>query len=59
MVIHDDADMAVVVEETVAALHEGANHIGKADRMISAEQIARVEQAIAQLQNALDRKKGL
>ena len=56
MVISEDADMAVVVRETVAALQEGARHIGKADRMMDAEQVREVESAIAELQNALQMK---
>lgn len=57
MYIHDDADMATVVKETVAALKEGARHIGKADRGISADQIKQVEDAVKHLQNMLDLKK--
>ena len=56
MVISEDADMAVVVRETVAALQEGARHIGKADRMMDAEQVREVESAISELQNALQMK---
>jgi hypothetical protein len=57
MYIHDDADMETVVKETVEAIREGARHIGKADRAISATQIAEVETAIKLLQGMLDLKR--
>lgn len=57
MVIHDDADMATVVHETVSAIRESARHVGKADRAISDSQIAEIEAAILALQNTLNLKK--
>jgi hypothetical protein len=57
MIIHDDTDMATVVERAVAAINEIARHVGKSDRAISAEEIGRVETAIAALQHALAIKK--
>lgn len=57
MTIDDDADMPTVVRETVAALKESARHIGKADRGVSPEQIAEVEDAIRSLQSTLRLKK--
>jgi hypothetical protein len=57
MIIHDDADMETVVQETVAALKESAKHVGKADRAVTTEQITEIEAAMGQLQNALDLKK--
>lgn len=57
MVIHDDADMATVVREAVAALKEIAMHVGKADRAISDSQIVEVEAAVAVLTRTLELKK--
>jgi hypothetical protein len=57
MPIHDDADMATVVKETIARIKEGALHIGKADRRIEPDQIKQVEDAIQLLQNTLNNKK--
>lgn len=59
MVIHDDADMATVVRETVAALKESARHVGKADRAISDGQIAEIEVAMDGLKRTLELKKGV
>jgi hypothetical protein len=58
MYIDDDADIATVVEKTVAAIKEGARLIGKirADP-IDAAQIERVEDAIAELQKILNVRK--
>ncbi|MCJ2131304.1 hypothetical protein [Methylobacterium sp. E-045] len=58
MIIHDDADMATVVRQTVQALKESAAHVGKADRRISTEHVEEIQEAIAQLQNALRFKSG-
>lgn len=57
MVIHDDADMAEVVRESVAALKESARHVGKVDRHISDAQIAEIEAAMNVLKTALELKK--
>jgi hypothetical protein len=57
MVIHDDADMAEVVRESVAALKESARHVGKADRHISDSQIAEIEAAMDVLKKTLELKK--
>ncbi|QDZ09380.1 hypothetical protein [Devosia ginsengisoli] len=57
MVIHDDADMATVVGETVQAIKESARHVGKADRAISAVQISEIEAAVEILQKTLELKK--
>jgi hypothetical protein len=57
MLIHDDADMATVVRETIAALDESARHIGKADRSITAEEIGEIEASMKRLQDGLDFKK--
>ncbi|WP_156629565.1 hypothetical protein [Methylobacterium sp. Leaf85] len=58
MIIQDDADMATVVSETVAALNESAKHVGKADRTITGAQIKDIQDAIAVLQNVLRFKGG-
>lgn len=57
MAIHDDADMETVVRTTVTALQEGALHIGKADRRITDQQIAQVEEAVERLRKTLDLKR--
>lgn len=57
MAIHDDADMETVVTTTVMSLRESALHIGKADRGITDEQLARVEEAFERLRKTLDLKK--
>lgn len=57
MFIHDDADMDTVVAKTVAAIKEGARHIGKADRSISSVQVKNIEAAVEILQTALRLKK--
>ncbi len=49
--------MAEVVDKGAAAIKEVARHVGKADRKIGAGQIARIEDAVAQLQKTLDFKK--
>ncbi len=56
MIIHDDADMATVVKETVSGIAEGARHIGKADRHITQKQIDEVRASIAVLENTLSLK---
>lgn len=57
MYIGDDAGLDEVVQKTVAAINEGARHIGKADRGMTPEQISKVEVAIKLLQNMLELKK--
>ncbi|WP_375458304.1 hypothetical protein [uncultured Enterovirga sp.] len=56
MIIREDADIAMVVSETVAALEESTRHIGKADRAMTSEQIAVVETAMDELRKALESK---
>lgn len=53
LIIDHDATSAEVADLTVRALKEASLHIGKADRGFGANQIAAVEAAIAELQNAL------
>lgn len=57
MYLHDDADIATVVTTTAKAILEGARHIGKADRVLTREQLGQLETAIKELQRAIDRKK--
>ncbi len=57
MYIGDDAGMDEVVQKTVAAINEGARHVGKADQRLTPEQIAKIEVAIKLLQKMLDRQK--
>lgn len=57
MYLHDDADIATVVTSTAKAILEGARHIGKADRSITAEQIGQLETAVKELQRAIEMKK--
>ena len=53
MYIHDEADMGTVVTETAKTLLEAGRHIGRADRALSAEQIAQLETAIKELQRSI------
>lgn len=57
MYLHDDADMGTVVATTAKAILEGARHVGKADRALSAEQMAQLETAIKELQRVLATRK--
>lgn len=57
MYIHDDAGMDEVVQKTVAAINEGAQHFGKADQGLTPEQISKIEVAMKLLQNMLESKK--
>ncbi|NNE25136.1 MAG: hypothetical protein HKN11_21250 [Rhizobiales bacterium] len=57
MYISDDAGIDEVVQKTVAAITEGARHVGKADQGLTPEQIGKIEVAIKLLQNMLDLKK--
>ena len=57
MYISDDAGLDEVVQKIVAAINEGARHIGKADQGMTPEQISKVEVAVKLLQNMLDHKK--
>ena len=57
MYISDDANMETVVTQTSAAIREGARHVGKADRPITAGQVAELEIAILELQRMIDMKK--
>ena len=57
MYIHDDAGMDEVVQKTVAAINEGARHVGKADQGLTPEHISKIEVAIKLLQNMLESKK--
>lgn len=57
MYISDDAGMDEVVQKTVAAINEGARHVGKADQGLTPEQIGKIKVAIKMLQNMLELKK--
>ncbi|MER9022687.1 hypothetical protein NKI01_09020 [Mesorhizobium sp. M0815] len=57
MFFHDDAEIEEVVKTTVDVLKGAARQIGKADRSISTEQIARIEEAFQQVHSTLDFKK--
>ena len=57
MYVHDDTDIATVIATTAKAIMEGARHIGKADRGVTAEQIGQLEKAIRELQLAIGKKR--
>lgn len=56
MVFHDEDAIADVVNATVHTMKEATFQIGKAQRGLSAGQIARIEEAIAALQHAMRKK---
>ena len=55
---YDNAEIADVINATVHTIKAAAHQISNADRRISAEQIARIEEAIQALQRSLKLKKG-
>ena len=55
--VHDDADIADVVNATVHIIKEAAHQIGRADHRIGTGQIARIEDAIQLLQRSLRSRK--
>jgi hypothetical protein len=57
MVFHDEDAIADVVNATVHTMREATFQIGKAERGLSAGQIARMEEAIAELQRAMHTRK--
>lgn len=57
MVFHDEDALADVVNATVHTIKEAARQIGKADSGIGAGQVARIEEAIKELRDALHVRK--
>jgi hypothetical protein len=56
MVFHDEDAIADVVNATVHTMKEATFQIGKSGRGLSAAQIARIDEAIAALQNAIHKR---
>jgi hypothetical protein len=57
MVFNDEDAIADVVNATVHIIKEATRQIGKSDSRVGAGQIARIEEAINELQRALHARK--